>query len=469
MTIPDPVLERAAEYGAAFRSRRRPIHPTADVAALRRGFCQPLNDTGRDGSEVIEDLIAAAEPGLVGNTDGNFFAWVMGGSNPVGVAADWLTSIWGQNAAIFQTAPAAAIAEEAVSDWMLDLLDLPCSSSVGLVTGATMASFVSLAAARGEVLTRVGYDLDRDGLQGAPLVRIFLSDDAHVSNHAALRYLGFGEANLVRVASDAQGVMRIGALEAALEGHSGPKIIIGQAGHINSGAFDDFTALADLRDRHDAWLHVDGAFGLWLRVLPERKNVTTGLDRADSWAVDGHKWLQIPYDSGFAIVRDADAHRRAMAIAASYLTESPEDGRNPTSYNPELSRRARGFAAWSVLRCLGRNGVIDLIRRHCSLARDLARRIDQIEGLTVLNEVVCNQTIVATEADTSGPEDDARIQRLADELNATGRVFLRTDAWRGRMCLRFSVSAGPTDARAIEALASQIRESWTTLASQPAK
>ncbi|MCP4385202.1 MAG: aspartate aminotransferase family protein, partial [Hyphomicrobiales bacterium] len=303
-------LERAGAYGEVFRQKVRPLHATASVEELRQAFCQPLGEHPKDATAVIEELIAAAEPGLVGNTDPNFFAWVMGGSDPVGVAADWLTSIWGQNAAIFQTAPAAAIAEEAVSAWLLDLLDLPRESSVGFVTGATMACFVGLAAARSVVLARAGHSFEQDGLQGAPPVRIFASDDAHETNFAALRHLGFGERNFVRIPSDEAGLMDAGRLASAMAAIDGPKIIIAQAGHINSGGFEDFEAIASLARQHGAWLHIDGAFGLWARVLDEKAHLTKGVDLADSWSVDGHKWLQIPYDSGFAIVRDAEAHRR---------------------------------------------------------------------------------------------------------------------------------------------------------------
>ena len=259
-------LDRAAHHARAYRAGRQPIGPTASVSSLRERFCLPLSDHGRSGAEVIDALIGAAEVGLVGNTDPNFFAWVMGGSNLVGVAADWLTSAWGQNAAIFQSSPAAAVAEEAVESWLLELLDLPRESSVGFVGGATTAAFVCLAAARAEVLRRAGYDLDRHGLQGAPLVAVFLSEDAHVTNFAALRNLGFGDENFHRMPSDGAGLMRLDDLAEALAHFDGPKIIIAQAGHINSGAFEPLQDIAGLARRHDAWLHIDGAFGLWARA-----------------------------------------------------------------------------------------------------------------------------------------------------------------------------------------------------------
>jgi len=453
-------LERAATYGRRFRDTRRPLHPTADARELRRRFDIGLPDAGRDALAVLEDLIAASEPGLVGNTDPRFFAWVMGSSHPAGVAAEWLTSIWGQNAGIFQTAPAAAIAEEVTGKWLLDLLDLPRESSVGFTTGATMAAFICLAAARGEVLRRAGHDFDAEGLQGAPDLAVLISADAHASNFAALRYLGFGARNLVQLPTDGQGVLDAHALGVALAARRGPTIVVCQAGQINSGAFDRFDAIADLAADHGAWMHVDGAFGLWARAVPELKALASGVERADSWAVDGHKWLQIPYDSGFAIVRDADAHRRAMDISASYLSESPGDGRNPTHYNPELSRRARGFAAWMMIQVLGRQGIAGLVRGHCACAALIAERCRAVDGIEVLNEVRLNQVVLSFRGKEDDRGADSLAQRMADALNATGRFFLRTAEWKGRQVLRISVIANGTDRAIAEELADAIGTAW---------
>lgn len=448
---PDP-LAKAAAYGCTFRSGRRPLHPSKDAAGLREGFCLPLSETGEAGETVIEELIAAAEPGLVGNTDPNFFAWVMGGSHPVGVAADWLTSVWGQNAAIYQTAPAAAIAEEAVSDWLLELLDLPRSASVGLVTGATMASFVGLAAARTALLQRHGHDFEADGLQGAPKIHVFLSDDGHTTNFAAIRMLGLGESNVVRVTSDPLGLMRVEALEAAMAAVSGPKIVIAQAGHINSGGFEDFEAIAALVKAHNGWMHIDGAFGVWARVLTELGTVTRGLDLADSWSVDGHKWLQIPYDLGFAVVRHPEAHRRAMDISASYLNSGPEDGRNPTHFGPELSRRARGFAAWAVMRHLGRAGIAELLRGHCAAARVLEDRLAELPGVAIEGSRVLNQVVLRL------PGQEHHIADLVRRLNSEMGFFVRDTEWRGERVLRLSVIAQTQAAAHADALAQAIAQ-----------
>jgi glutamate/tyrosine decarboxylase-like PLP-dependent enzyme len=462
-----PALSRASDYGQSFRNEVRSLHPIATAEELRQRFCIPLSEEPSPGEVVIDKLIAAAEPGLVGNTDPCFHAWVMGGSDPVGVAADWLTSIWGQNAAIFQTSPAAAIAEEAVSEWLLDMLDLPSECSVGFVTGATMAGFVALAAARSSVLTRYGHNFEKDGLQGAPFVRIYVSDDTHVSNFAALRHLGFGDANIVQVQSDANGLMICEELSKIIGETEGPKIIISTAGHINSGGFEDFKALAELAKTHGAWLHVDGAFGLWARAIPEKQHLTDGLDLADSWSIDGHKWLQIPYDSGFAIVKDAKAHKRVMDISASYLNQSENDGRNPTEFNPELSRRARGFAAWAVFQSLGRRGIRDLIAGHCNSAKALVDLISNIPGLQVVGSVELNQIILT--ASRNWGETDCTVTFLADELNNKHNVFVRTAEWKGRTVLRLSIITKGTDLQQVKILAKSIKTAWADVNAQSIK
>ena len=362
---------------------------------LRALFDIDLPDQGRDGDEVIDLLNRAAEQGLVGNTHPNFFAWVMGASHPIGVAADMLTSAWGQNAGLYQTTPASAIAEEVSAKWLLEMLQLPFQSSVAFATGATMASFICLSAARSEVLKQAGYDLEEEGLIGAPNVSVLLGEEAHTTILADLRYLGFGRKNLVSIKVDDEGRICADDFATKIERIDGPKIVITQAGHINSGAFDPFTDIITLAKAHNAWVHVDGAFGLWARAVPELVHMCEGLEDADSWTVDGHKWLQVPYDSGFAIVKDEAAHQRAMDITASYLTRDPGDGRNPSTYAPELSRRARGFAVWAVFQASGRQGVIEIVQRHCAGAQHLKARLSDVPGIRILNDVVLNQLAIA--------------------------------------------------------------------------
>jgi glutamate/tyrosine decarboxylase-like PLP-dependent enzyme len=445
-------------------ARQRAPRSSASAAALRAAFKVPLAEDGRNPHEVIEALADAAEPGLMGNTGSNFFGWVMGASSPVGMAADLLTAVWGQNAAIYQTAPAAAIAEEAVAEWLLEALDLPRESSVGFTTGATMASFIGLAAARSEVLRRRGWDVEGDGLAGAPPVKVFVGAEAHASVLCVLRQLGFGERTLVRIPADAQGRMQAPLLEAALAAVDAPKIVVAQAGHINSGAFDPLDRIGALARQHGAWLHVDGAFGLWARSTPALRGLCAGAGAADSWAVDGHKWLQLPYDSGFAIVRHREAHRRAMGMAASYLNRDAQDGRNPSDWVPELSRRARGFAAWAVMQALGRSGIRELVERHCACARALARRLAGVPGIRVLNEVCLNQIALTF---GEGPDRDpaqAGPRALTDaviaEIQRENTSFVSGAQWKGRRIMRVSVIARHTGSDDVTKLGDSIIRAW---------
>jgi len=462
-----PILQMAARSAASFRSSGRQLLPTASTEDLRARFNIPLADEPRSGEDVIRDLVAAAEPGLVGSTDPGFMAWVIGGSHVAGVAADWLTSAWGQNAAIYQCSPAAAIAEEAAADWLVDVLGLPQGSSVGFTTGATMAGFTCLAAARGEVLLRHGVDIEQTGLASAPPLTIFIGADAHASNHAALRYLGFGRDQFREVAANAEGVMHVDALAQAMKETRGPAIVISQAGHINTGAFDDFPAIAALCRQNGAWLHVDGAFGLWAQAGKTTRDLSRGVEEADSWAVDGHKWLQIPYDSGFAIVRDPIAHRRAMDVTAGYLNAAPSDVRNPTEYNPELSRRARGFAVWAVMQTLGRQGIAKMVDAHCEAARRLSARIDAIPGLRILNRVVLNQLALGFN-DPHGNKTPAELaQAMSASLNATGRYLVMPATWRGEAILRVSIIGGGDCVQRAEDLGRDIEVHLRRLVSAP--
>lgn len=458
----DELLLHAARLAIADRTDGAavPPRPAATAEELRALFDVGLPDHGRSGVDVIDRLVAAARPGLVGNTGPDFFAWVMGASNPVGVAADWLTGAWGQNAAIYATSPAAAVAEEVVAGWLVDLLRLPPESAVGFATGATMASFTCLAAARSEVLGRVGYDLESDGLIGAPSISIFVGEEAHTTIFSGLRYLGFGGKNIVTIATDSAGRMRAEDLAAKLDQRRGAKIIVGQAGHINSGAFDPFPELAKLAKRHDAWLHVDGAFGLWARAVPEFEALTAGVEVADSWAVDGHKWLQVPYDSGFAIVRNAFALKRAMDTSASYIAEKPGDGRNPTQYGPELSRRARGFTAWAVLQALGRDGIADLIRGHCRLARRLATRLASEVGIALMNEVALNQLAISFDDAASEVDADTLTDRVVAEIRREDTSFVEPAAWKERHILRVSIISEETQDEHVDRLADTIIRAW---------
>ena len=460
MTHHRPLFERAVAHAVRFRDQipDRPPRPTVTAAQLEALFGGPTPEAGEPSLAVVDALAAAAEPGLAAAAGSRFFSWVMGGSHPVGVAADILTSAWGQNAGNYATSPAAAMAEQAAGRWLVDMLRLPPESSVGFVTGATMASFVCLAAARNAVLARAGWDVERDGLAGAPRVRVFLGDDAHATIVSALRYLGFGS-QAVRIPTDAQGRMDPEALAVALWDGSGPAIVIAQAGQINTGAFDPIPEIARACRRHDAWLHVDGAFGLWARAVPEMVELTAGLELADSWSVDGHKWLQLPFDSGFAIVRHAEAHQRAMSISASYLPVASGAEYDPGQFCPELSRRARGFTAWAVLRALGREGVADVVRRHCALARRLAVRLGAAPGVTVLNHVQLNQVIVRF-GDGAPEVGDALTRAVIARLRAENIYQADGAEWHGRWVLRLSLIAAQLSTADVDGLASALLAAW---------
>ncbi len=345
MTAIASLFQEAARLAAGFRQAAPARHmPTHDYAASLACFEEPLPAAGSDMLDVIRRLSDGAEPGLHATTGPRFFGWVIGGSHPVGVAADFLTSAWGQNAGNHAAAPAASAVETVAARWLLDLLQLPAESSVGFVTGATVANFTCLAAARGEVLRPVGWDADANGLFGAPEITVLIGDDAHTTVFSALQFLGLGHDRVLRVRTDAVGRIDPVALAGTLDTVSGPVIAILQAGQINTGAFDDFAAIIPLLKAKGAWVHVDGAFGLWAQASVKTSHLSRGIEAADSWATDGHKWLQTPYDCGYAIVRNELAHRRAMTIAASYLPLAGEGERDPSHYVPELSRRARGFA-----------------------------------------------------------------------------------------------------------------------------
>jgi glutamate/tyrosine decarboxylase-like PLP-dependent enzyme len=451
-----------ARQAIAYRSTTgdRPQGPTAGYDAMTSAFAGPTPEHGEDAKNVIESLAALAGPGLSTRTGPRFFGWVIGASHPVGVAADWLTSAWGQNCGNHHGSPGAAAAEAVASGWILDILDLPRECSVGFVTGATMANMVGIAAARSHVLGQLGWDVEADGLFGAPPVNVLIGDDAHTSVFFALKALGLGYKRVTRIETDAQGRMRAAGLEAALELLSGPTIIIAQAGQINTGDFDLFSQIIPLARRHGAWVHVDGAFGLWARACPDLKDRTAGLDSADSWATDGHKWLQTPYDCGFAIVRHPDAHRRAMTAAASYLPAETAGERDPSHYVPELSRRARGFATWAIIRHLGREGIAAMVGRHCALARRFAERLAVEPGVRVMNDVVLNQVIVRFGDDGTLEDGDTATNEVIARVQLDGTCFAGGALWRGKWVMRLSVISWPTTEADIDRSAEAIVTAW---------
>jgi glutamate/tyrosine decarboxylase-like PLP-dependent enzyme len=426
------MLARAAHHAQTFLDSlaERPVGPPVDRDALRAALAVQLSDEGIDPKRVIDELVSAADPGIVACAGPRYFGFVTGGVLPAALAADWLTSAWDQNAAMYVGSPAASIVEEVVEGWVLDLLGLPPTASVGFVTGAQMANATCLAVARDAVLERLGWDAARDGLIGAPPLTVYAGEEAHATIFTALRLIGLGRESARLVAVDGQGAIDPEALEL-----DGPAIVCAQAGNVNTGAFDPLEPLAAECADAGAWLHVDGAFGIWAAASARYRHLTDGLELADSWATDGHKWLNVPYDSGLAIVADREAHRRSMGIAAAYLDSTPV--RQGYEYVPEASRRARGFPLYAALRSLGRRGVAELVERNCAQARRFAELL-AAGGAELLNDVVLNQVLVACE-----PDAVARIQR-------DGTCWAGGTVWRGRHALRLSVSCWQTTDADIE-------------------
>lgn len=454
------LLHDVVERAVAFRASRAdaPHRPLQGYAALRAAFGAPAPETGAQPREIISELAALSEAGFANMTGPRFFGWVIGATEPAGMAADWLTSAWAQNTGNAHATPAASACEETAARWLLELLDLPRASSIGFVTGATMANFTCLAAARGEVLRRAGWDVEADGLYGAPPVHVVLGEEAHSTVFSGLRYLGFGARRVISVPVDGQGRMKPGAFAQAVKPLDGPIIAIAQAGHINSGGFDPFTEIAEAAHAKDAWMHVDGAFGLWARACPDRAHLGRGLELADSWGVDGHKWLQTPHDSAYAIVRDAEAHRRAMLIAASYLPAGDE--RHPADFVPELSRRARGFATWAMIKSLGREGIARMVSRHCAQARRMAERLAVAPGVEIMNDVALNQVAVRLGADLEGAQADALTDRTIARVQQEGVCFVGGANWRGRQIVRVSVISANTTDEDIDRSAEAILSAW---------
>lgn len=441
------LFAQAAREAARFRvgSAERLHRPERMYAASVEAFSGALPERGMPADEVITELVGKAEPGLHAMTGPRFHGWVIGGSHPVGVAADMLTSAWGQNAGNHMATPSAAAAELVAGRWLIELLGLPSEASVGFVTGATLANFTGLAAARSAVLERAEWDVDRQGLFGAPPINVIIGDDAHTTVFSALQFLGLGHDRVVRVPTDDQGRMNVAECLRVLDSLVGPSIVILQAGQINTGAFDDFAAIIPAAKAKGAWVHVDGAFGLWAQVTASHRHLCRGVELADSWATDGHKWLQTPYDCGYAFVRHEAIHRRAMTIAASYLPPAGEDERDPSHYVPELSRRARGFATWALIRHLGREGIAAMVERNCAAARHVAEAMTKEQGIAVLNDVVLNQAIIRFGAHLGEAEGDVMTSDTVAELQRRGQLFAGTAKWRGRQVMRLSVCNYQTD------------------------
>jgi glutamate/tyrosine decarboxylase-like PLP-dependent enzyme len=448
------VLDVAERHARAWVSgiRERSIPPRLGTDDVKDRLGREFPETGEPPTDVIDRLAEGVEPGLMAMGSPRFFGWVIGGTQPVALAADWLVSAWDQNSGLRTVTPGIVAAEELAGEWLVDLLGLPAGSEVGFATGATMAQFTCMAAARDEVLRRAGWDVETAGMSGGPAVRFIVGEERHGTVDLAGRYLGLGAP--IAVPSDEQGRIRVDEMEATLAAGSGPAIVLLQAGNIHSGAYDDLGPAIRVAHEAGAWVHVDGAFGLWAAASPRLRHLVEGMDTADSWSTDAHKTLSVPYDCGLAIVRDGRAMHNALSMHASYL-QATEVGADPHEKVPELSRRARGVPTWAVLRSLGRTGVAALVERLADAARGIAEGVAALPGVEVLNDVVFTQVCIAL-------EDDRATEALSERLWNEGDVLAMTSRWRDRAVVRFSVSNWQTDAaqvrRTVDAVARAVAE-----------
>jgi glutamate/tyrosine decarboxylase-like PLP-dependent enzyme len=448
------LLERAAALGIEYLESvpDRPVRPEASIEELRKTLDLPLAEGPTAPLEVIEQLARDVDPGLTQMGSGRYFGFVIGGALPVTIAADWLTSAWDQNAGLALPTPAAAVVEEVAGRWLVELLGIPSRASFALVTGCQVAHTTALAAARNHVLGLVGHDVEVDGLAGAPPIRVLAGAKRHGTIDRAIRVLGLGTGAVRPIEADAQGRMIVEALHDELAREHRPTIVCAQLGEVNTGSCDDLRAIAEAVEGTGAWLHVDGAFGLWAAASPSLRHLTDGLERADSWATDAHKWLNVPYDSGIAFCAHPAAHRAALGIRSVYLTHSdPDEARDPVDWNPEHSRRARAFTIYAALRALGRTGVAELVDRTCLRARQIAAELAALPGCDVVNEVVLNQVLVRF-------EDDDETDRVVAAVQESGEAWLGGTVWDERRAIRISVSNWQTSDDDVERVVGAFRD-----------
>ncbi len=430
--VHDEALLRAAERASSWRESlsERPVGVPVEPDELRARFDAVLPDRGEDAAALVDELAVAVEPGLVATGGPRYFGFVTGGALPAAAAADWLVSAFDQNSAAYVMSPACAVVEEIAARWVLELLGLPGGAAVGFVTGGQMANVSCLAAARHALLAAEGWDVEADGLSGAPVPTVVIGEHAHSTVIQALRLLGLGSARSRRVPTDDQGRILPEELRVALAATAGTALVCAQAGEVNTGAVDPLEAIADAASEHGrAWLHIDGAFGLWAAASPKRRSLVDGIERADSWAVDGHKWLNVPYDCGMAIVRDPAAATAALTVSAPCLAV---DTRDPSAFTPESSRRARAVPVYAALRALGRHGVADLVERCCARARQAADELHRCPQVEVLNDVVLNQVLFRVH--------DVDTATVVERVQREGTCWIGATAWHDQPAIRLSVS-----------------------------
>jgi glutamate/tyrosine decarboxylase-like PLP-dependent enzyme len=441
MTDERALLVRTAAIAARYLDTldTRPVRPDADYGAMLAAVDRPVPEEGADPEDVVEELARLVEPGLTAMGSGRYFGFVIGGTLPSSLAADWLVSAWDQNTGLAQVTPATSALEAVAGRWVLELLGLPAHSSFAFVTGCQMAHVTSLAVARHALYDRIGYDLPARGLAGAPPLRVVVGAKRHITLTRALRLLGIGSAQEEVVPVDDQGRMRVELLHDVLADDDAPTIVCAQAGEVNTGSFDDLETAVAVAHERGAWAHVDGAFGLWAATSPRLAHLVNGHAGADSWATDAHKWLNVPYDCGIAICAHPKMHAAALEYAAPYLDVAETDAeRDPMGFSPEFSRRARSLPAWAAIRALGRRGVAEMVESSCASARSIADGLAALPGCEILNDVVLNQVLLRF-------EDDERTSAIVAAVQREGEAWMGPTVWDGRAAIRISVSCWRTD------------------------
>ncbi len=429
------------------------VSATASLADLRQRLGYPLSDKGMDATKVIDELVADTEGGLLSTSGGRFFGWVVGGSLPASLAADWLTSVWDQPAALYASGPAIAVIEEICGQWLKELLGIPQQASFALVTGCSMAHVTCLASARNALLAKYGWDVERKGLNGAPQIQILSNNQRHGSIERSVRLLGIGNDNVVELPVNKQMHLEVEDLVKGLHEHAGqPTIVLLQAGDINTGVFEPFEELIPLAHEHGAWVHIDGAFGLWAATSPKYKHLLTGVEQADSWSVDGHKWLNVPYDCGYAFITDSKAHQAAMSHLASYLTHDLI-ARDQIDWTPEWSHRGRGIATYAAIRQLGKQGVAELIERTCQYTQNLVTHISAFPCTELIWEPIINQGLVrflSKKSNATDVDHDEFTDKIISDIIKSGEAFFSGTTWQGKRCMRVSVCNWKTNKSDIE-------------------
>ena len=444
---------------------RGKVGASASLSTLREKIDLPLPSEGASPTEVVEHLVAATRDGLVASAGGRFFAWVMGGSLPAALAADWLVSSWDQNSVLYDCSPASSVIEETTGKWLLELLDLPSTASFAFTTGCQMAHFTCLAAARQRLLAARGWDVTRDGMRDAPPLKIITSEYRHASVDRAVRYLGLGEREIISVKTDKRGVIHRLAFDQALHDCGDvAKLVVLDAADLNIAAFDSFADLIPSAQAHKAWVHVDGAFGLFARASQRKKHLTAGIELADSWATDMHKWLNVPFDCGFAAVRDNNAHREAMSVHAAYI-DVDRVSRNQIDWSPEWSRRARSVPVYAALMQLGKEGVADLVERTCRCCAELIEGIGSLPGTEIVWQSELNQGLLRfhdPRPDADAADHDRRTWEVMDAVNSSGEAFFSSTVWRGNFVMRVSVVNWLTNSSDVQRVIATFRQVLTS-------